>query len=380
MSWNKPGNDPRNEKNPWAKKEAPPDLDEVFRRAQAWFAGLFAGSNTPPRRPTSSLDKGNGSGSALSAGAIVLMLGFVYLVSGIYIVQPAERAVLTRFGKYVDTVGPGPHWFPRFIESKKIVNVEAMHTMRQGGPMLTKDENIINVEVAVQYRIIDSKEYLFNVEGPENSLQQAIDSALRYVVGHATLDEALTWGRTEIAAAVRKQVAEAVDSYKAGLMIVEVAMQPATPPEEVKSAFDDVIRAQEDEQRFINEADAYTRQIEPIAEGNAQRLLEDAKAYKEEVSYHAKGDTERFLALLPEYKKAPTVTRDRLYMDTMQEVLSKTGKVIMGSDANGLVYLPIDQMLHAKKTVLPGMEDLNATASKPAPSTTAVAGHRRVEN
>ncbi|MES2211908.1 MAG: FtsH protease activity modulator HflK, partial [Pseudomonadota bacterium] len=294
MSWNNSGN----EQKGWGPKStppggSPPDLEELFKQ---WYKKLF-GAKGPTRTGSAKPNKAN----SIGAGLIVVGLSALYMVSGIYIVQPAERVVITRFGKYMDIVGPGPHWFARGIEQKYVVDVQAVHTTRHGGLMLTRDENIVNVEIAVQYCIDDARAYLFNVDDPERSLKQVTDSSLRYVVGHSTLDEVLTHGRSELAAAVRTQIKETLAGYSTGLSVVEVALQPATPPEEVKSAFDDVIRAQEDEQSLMNEADAYARKVEPIAQGQSRRILEEAQAYKERVVLHATGDASRFAAVLPAY-------------------------------------------------------------------------------
>lgn len=349
MSWNEPGDSDKDRKNdPWSNnrpnnEEGPPDLEELFKKLQIKLSGSFGGKGSPP-------PSGKGSGSGIAGmGLIVFLLLAVYVISGIFLVQPAERAVITRFGQYHATLGPGPHWMPRFIDKKTIVDIEAIQTTRQGGHMLTRDENIVNVELAIQYRILSPEDYLFNDEQPEYSLAQVTNSALRYVVGHTTLDEVITRGRAEVAQSIRMQVSETLDSYGAGLEIVEVAMQPATPPEEVKNAFDDVIRAREDEQRYVNEADAYARKIEPIAEGKARRMLEEAQGYKEREVLLATGETQRFLALIPKYRMAPGVMEDRMYFDTMETVLGETPKVLVDSDGSNLMMLPLGDILNQAK-------------------------------
>jgi membrane protease subunit HflK len=348
MSWNEPGgnnnnNKNNNEKDPWSKNDAPPDLEELLKKMQMRFANQFGGGRFTPRGP------GGQGASAWSAGLIVLFVFVVYLISGIYIVQPAEKAVVTRFGQYLGTQGAGPHWIPRFIDKKQIVNVEAVHTTSQTASMLTKDENIVNVEIAVQYRIEDPKAYLFELARPEFSLKEVIRSALRNVVGHTNLDDVLTKGRALVASQIRDQISQALDSYQSGLALIEVAMQPATPPEAVKSAFDDVIRAREDEQRYINEADTYARKIWPLAEGKARRILEEANAYQQQVVLQAKGETARFTALLPEYQAAPEVMRDRLYLATLSDVFARTPKVIVDGDGSNLMMLPLDQIFNGMK-------------------------------
>ena len=353
MSWNEPGGGKnRNDKDPWSKGDAPPDLEELFKKLQIRFANKFGGA-----RPGGG---GNGAAPAIGVSWIILLLFAMYMISGVYIIQPAEKAVVTRFGKYLETYGAGPHWMPRFIDRREIVNVEAVHSTTQGGSMLTRDENIVNVEIAVQYRVENPKDYLFNLSRAEHSLKEVIRSALRNVVGHTDLDDVLTKGRALVASQIREQISQALDMYGAGLAIVEVAMQPATPPEAVKSAFDDVIRAREDEQRYINEADTYARGIWPRAEGRARRILEEAKAYQQEVVFNATGETARFRALLPEYQSAPQVTRDRLYLGAMSEVFSRTPKVFLDNEGGNLMMLPLDQMLAGKTPSLFGADN-NAT-------------------
>ena len=343
MSWNEPGgnNDDKDKKDPWSKNEAPPDLEELLKKMQLRFANQFGGGRFNSKGPSGP--------SAMGFSWIALILFAIYLISGIYIVQPAEKAVVTRFGKYYATQGAGPHWLPRFIDRKQIVNVEAVHTTSQSASMLTKDENIVSVEIAVQYRIEDPKAYLFHLARPEFSLKEVIRSALRNVVGHTKLDDVLTKGRALVASQIRDQITAALDEYNSGLALIEVAMQPATPPEAVKSAFDDVIRAREDEQRYINEADTYARKIWPLAEGKAKRILEEANAYKQQVVLQANGEAVRFNAILPEYAANPAVMRDRLYLGTMTDVLSRTPKVIVDGDGSNLMMLPLEQLFKGIK-------------------------------
>lgn len=317
-------------------QSGPPDLDQIWRN---WMRKL---------RKTSS----NGGGASFSSetspkpwGVAIAVLLVLYLLSGIYIVQPAERAVITQFGAYKETVGPGPHWFARFIQAKQILDVDEVMTTQHGGMMLTEDENIVNVKLAVQYQVGDPREYLFNSVDPKSTLRHTVDSAIRYVIGHSTLDEILTSGRTLIASAIKDQIVQTLEMYHIGLTISAVAMQEAEAPEEVKAAFLDAIRAREDEERLVNQAEAYASKIEPIAEGHATRLLEDAKAYKEEVALLAKGKTSRFDALVNEYQQAPQVMRDRYYIDTMQKVLSSSTKVLVDvKKGNNFFYMPLDKL------------------------------------
>jgi len=281
-------------------------------------------------------------------GGWYLLVGVcvVYLLSGIYIVGPAEEAVVLRLGRYVGTVLPGPHWIAPFIERKEIVNVQEVKTSKHGGQMLTKDENIVSAEIAVQYRIHNPKDYLFNVVHPERSLQQVSESALRAVVGQSTLNEVLTSGRSGIGTEIKRQVQQNLNNYHSGIEISDLAMQQTKAPEEVKAAFDDAIKAQQDEERLVNQAQAYAHKILPIAEGHAKRTFEEARAYKERVILEAEGKTAKFAKVLPEYQRAPGVTRDRLYLDTLQEVYTNTPKVLVDvAGGNNLVYLPLDKLL-----------------------------------
>ena len=289
MSWNEPGN--RDEKNkkrdPWGTQgQEPPSLDEVWRRLQAKLQGLLGARQSPrshsttPKDPTSKM-----FGVSLFVG--LLLLG--YVLAGIYVVGPAERAVVLRLGHYVGTQLPGPHWIAPIIETKYIVNVDEVKAIKHGGQMLTKDENIVSAEIAVQYRVSNPSDYLFNLVNPVLSLKQVSESALRAVVGQSTLNEVLTSGRSEIGAEIRKQVQLNLNNYKAGIEISDLAMQQTKAPDQVRAAFDDAIKAQQDEERFVNEAQAYSLKIIPIAEGNAKRTIEEGKAYREQVILNSQG-------------------------------------------------------------------------------------------
>ncbi len=323
---------------------SPPDLDQILQDWINKMKRLFSSNEkTAPFRGKAP-EKSDFS-LPFSYKSLVLVILGGYLLSGLYIVDPAERAVVTQFGAYQTTVGPGPHWLIPLIQSKTIVNVDEVMTTQHGGMMLTKDENIVSVKLAVQYKVEDPREYLYNLTDPEGSLRNVVDSAVRYVIGHSTLDQILTNGRTLIAAQIKEQITQNLDAYHAGLLVSAVAMQEAEAPEEVKAAFLDAIRAREDEERLVNQAEAYASRIEPIARGQAIRLTEDAKAYKEQVSLLAKGETNRFNALLPEYDRGPDVMRDRLYIDAMQKVLSTTSKVVVNvKKGNPFVYLPLDKI------------------------------------
>lgn len=341
MGWNEPDKD----KDKWNGKNQPPDLDEALKRLQNKLKSAFSGGS------------GNGKPSGNSGGwAMALVVFFVALVlwalSGIFIVDPAEQAVILRFGKYTETVGPGPHWIPRFIYSKIVVNVDRVSDYSYTAHMLTKDENLVSVSLVVQYRVGDPEDYLFNVTDPQESLHQATSSALREVIGHNTLDQIITEGREAWGSSVNESLIRILKRYETGIIVVNVSPQPARAPEAVQDAFDDAIKAQEDEKRFKEQARAYAAQVVPIAEGNAKRISAEANAYAEQVVLKAKGEIAEFLALLPAYDNAPVLTGERLYLEAMQQVLSKSSKIIVDGKSGNLLYLPLEKLgmqpLHTK--------------------------------
>ncbi|AIK17529.1 FtsH protease activity modulator HflK [Glaesserella parasuis] len=371
MSWNESGN----QQDPWGKpgqkkpeqeqpsgqekepnkqsnEPQPPDLEEVFNSLlKKMGGGRGNGSNQNNRPPVS-------AGKFLP---VLLGLGLVvWGASGFYTVQEAERGVVTRFGKLHEIVLPGLNWKPTFIDNVTPVNIERVLELRTNGSMLTQDENMVLVEMTVQYRIEDPAKYLFSVTKPDDSLKQATDSALRYVIGHMTMDDILTTGRAIVREKTWNALRDIIKNYDMGLLITDVNFQYARPPEEVKAAFDDAIKAQEDEQRLIREAEAYARGQEPIARGQAQRILEQANAYKEQVVLNARGEVQRFIQLLPEYKAAPEVTRDRLYIQTMEKVMKNTPKLMVdSSNGNNLTVLPIDRLM-AKSTTNEAVKTLSS--------------------
>lgn len=341
MPWSEPSRknkQNRDSSNKSSGSNGPPDLEEMIKRFLQKLNLFFQSS----QRSTS-----GGSGTIKHFKNYQLILSFVlalWFLLGIFIVDPAEEAVILLFGKYQTTLGSGPHWIPRFIESAYIVNEQKILTHSYESQMLTKDENIVSVALAIQYRISDARYYLFNVVNPQESLRQATASALRQVIGRTTLDDVLTKGRERVRQEVTDALNKILARYKTGILVTDVSMQPARAPEEVKEAFDDAIKAQEDEQRYINQAQAYAMQVVPTAKGQAQRILADAKAYREQIVFAAKGETAAFLALLPQYQKAPAVTHDRLYLDMMESVLTSTSKVLINSNGNSMFYLPLDKV------------------------------------
>lgn len=362
MSWNEPGGD---KKDPWSGRDedpnGPPDLDEAIRSLQEKISGIFGGG------------KGRGSGAGGTGGSMrslgFLAIGAVILwaLSGFYIVDEGNRGVETRFGKYVETTQPGLNWhIPAPIEQADVVNISQQRILevgyRSGGRqqalgsvprealMLTKDENIVDVRIAVQYQVKDAKDFLFNVKNPGATLKQVTESVERGVIGHSTMDFVLTEGRSEIVSEMKKEIQEIMDSYQSGVVVTSVNMQDAQPPEQVQGAFEDAIKAREDQQRLINEAQAYANGVVPVARGNASRVIQEAEGYKARVIASAEGEGSRFSELLSEYKKAPEVTRTRLYIDTMEAVLSKTKTVMVDvKGSNNLLYLPLDQLAHPEQ-------------------------------
>lgn len=346
MSWNEPGDRDDKKKDPWGREneQSPPNIDEALRQLQQKLKGLFGGKEGSKNNYSKPIQSGSSKGVSIS-----LLLGIalaIYIIAGIFVVEPAEEAVILRFGRYVRTEGPGPHWIAPLIETKQVLNVKEVKTSKRGGPMLTKDENIVNAEIAVQYRIGNARDYLFNLVHPVKTLEQVSDSALRAVVGQSTLNEVLTSGRSEIGLEIRKQVEQNLNNYHSGLEISDLAVQQTKAPEEVKAAFDDAIKAQQDEERLVNEAEAYAHKIIPIAEGHAKRTSEEAAAYQQQVILEAEGKTAKFSKILPEYQKAPQVTRDRLFIDTLQDVYANSAKVLVDvAGGNNVMYLPLDKLV-----------------------------------
>lgn len=337
MGWNEPDKD----KDPWSGKNQPPDLDEALKRLQEKFKKIFGGGSNNNTGDGSSTPGGGG----MLAGIILLAAFVLWALSGIFIVAPAEQAVILRFGKYIETVGPGPHWIPRFISSKRVMNVDKVSDYSYSAQMLTKDENLVSVAVVVQYRIMDLEDYLFKVADPKDSLKQATSSALREIIGQTTLDQIITEGREIWGGMVANNLIEILDSYQTGIKVVNVSPQPARAPENVQDAFDDAIMAQEDEKRFKEQARAYEASVVPIAVGNARRITEQAKASSEQVVLRAKGDTAEFLKLLPEFTRSPFVTGERMYLDAMEQVLTKSSKIIVDGKAGNMLYLPLEKLL-----------------------------------
>lgn len=340
MAWNDDGND----RDPWGGRrndDGPPDLDEVVKKMQDKIGGIFGG-----RRSSTGRDDGP------QFMWVPILIGIVALLAYemVWRIEPAERGVVMRFGKYVDTLLPGPHVrLPRPFEEVIKINVQQIRPFTVDATMLTGDENIVDVEMAVQYRIKNVKNYLFLIADPDSTVNRAAESAIRDIIGQSTLDFVITEGRAQIAADATTLIQTILDNYQSGIEVTSVSMQPAKPPEQVKAAFDDAIKAREDEQRRINEAEAYRNEVVEKTQGEAARILLEAEAYKEQVIAEATGEAERFNKLLVEYNKAPAVTRKRLYIETVEEVFAGNSKIMLDSGAaggsNSLLYLPLDKMM-----------------------------------
>ena len=396
MAWNEPGGGNRDPWNSGGRDQGPPDLDEVVRKLSDKFGALLGNR----RNGGSNGNNGGGGGDASGSGmvGVGLIVGIIaligWLIASIYIVNEGERGVVLRFGRYLETTMPGPHLrlFP--IDRVEIVNLEqrrfreigyrsgsggarqpAIRSVPKEALMLTQDENIVDVRLAVQYQIYDPpRAYLFKVLDPESVLVQVVESATRETIGKSTMDFVLTEGRSAIVGDIQKLSQRILDQYETGLKIITVVLQDAQPPEEVQDAFADAIKAREDEQRLKNEAEAYANEVIPRARGQAARRLQEASAYKEQVIAQAQGEASRFSQLLAAYQKAPAVTRERLYLETLESVLSRSSKVLMDvKGANNLLYLPLDRLI--KPNEAPGgAGGIPLSETLPSASTPSVDG------
>ncbi|MBT3610796.1 MAG: FtsH protease activity modulator HflK [Gammaproteobacteria bacterium] len=339
MAWNESGG---GDKDPWGNRgdQGPPDLDEAIRKLQGQLSGLFGGGKGAT---------GGGGGGGISAGSISLLLivlAGLYVFSGVYQVDEQERGVVFRFGKLMDQeVTPGLHWNPPLIDQVQLVNVTQVQSHSHQASMLTKDENIVDISLTVQWVIASAADYLINVRDPKKSLDQATESALRHVAGSSTMDQVITDGREAIAIEVQERLRTYLKSYGTGIDITKVNIDRSAPPVQVQDAFNDVQKAKEDQQKFINQATAYSQQVVPEARGKAQRQLEEAQAYRDRVIARSEGEAERFEKLLNEYSLAKQVTRDRLYIDALENVFKNASKVMVDVEGgNNMMYLPLDKL------------------------------------
>jgi len=380
MAWNDPqwGNNGNRNKN-----SGPPDLDELWRRLNERLNGMFGNRNTEGGGGFSSGGAGGGNLLGLLFGALFL----VWVASGFYIVDTGQRGVVLRFGKYIETTEPGPRWhLPWPIESREIVNIDQVRTVEIGyrnnvkskvlreSLMLTDDENIIDLQFAVQYILKDPEEFLFVNRAPEDTVLQVAETAMREIVGKNRMDFVLYEGRAEIATRAKVLMQQILDRYKTGISISQVTLQNIQPPEQVQAAFDDAVKAGQDRERLKNEAEAYSNDVVPRASGLASRLKEEAAGYKQAVIANAEGDASRFSQIVTEYQKAPQVTRQRMYLDTMQTVMNNTSKVVIDQKGgNSLLYLPLDKLQQIVNQPNSGASDallqppVAATTTPPAP-------------
>ena len=384
MSWNEPGGD---KKDPWSGRgdqKGPPDLDEAIRSLQEKLSNLFGGGKSGGGGGGNSPQMFTTENALKNVGYICAGFFVVWLASGIYTIDEGFQGIETRFGQYIGTTNSGLNWHIPFpIESVEKINVkeqrfiEIGYRSSMGGSaqgsvsvpkealMLTKDENYIDVKLAVQYQVKDAKDFLFNLKDPKATLVQVTESALRGVVGGSDMDFVLTEGRSEVVAQTKTEIQKTLDTYNSGIQISSVNLQDAQPPEQVQNAFEDAIKAREDQQRFINEAEAYANDVVPKARGAAARKIQEAQGYKEQVIAQAEGETARFTKLLGEYKKAPDVTRKRLYLEAMETVLSETSSVVVDvKGGNNMMYLPLDKLMqqHPLTTLQPEDQAINQSS------------------
>ena len=346
--------------------QGPPDLEEVWRDVNRRLAGLFGGKRNGDGGSGGSSPRQFGGGVGLIVGVVVAL----WAASGFYIVDASQRGIVLRFGKYIQTTEPGLRWrFPYPIETHELVNLTGVRTVEIGyrgseknkvlseALMLTDDENIVNIQFAVQYVLKDPQQFLFNNRDPDTNVVQAAESAIREIVGKSRMDFVLYEGREQIAADAAKLMQEILDRYEAGILISKVTMQNAQPPEQVQAAFDDAVKAGQDRERQKNEGQAYANDVIPKARGTAARLLQEASGYAARVVADAEGESARFKSVVAEYAKAPEVTRQRMYLDTMQQIFANTTKVMVDAKGNGnLLYLPLDKL----------MQSAGVTAAPPA--------------
>jgi membrane protease subunit HflK len=362
MAWNEPGNDGNgngNGNDPWGGgrksggDQGPPDIDEVIKIVTKKFNSLFGGSGGSSSNSGGSKKTSGGFNGGLIV-SLIAVLAVIWAFMGFYIVDEAERGVVLRFGKVIeDTELPGLHWNPPIVDDVTLVNVSQLNAKTYPSEaMLTTDENIIDIDVTVQYRIADPIKYVIAVQDPELSLDNASQSAIRHVVGGVSMDLILTTGRSKLADDVEERLQNYMNVYDTGIFISQVNVIDAQPPADVRPAFDDVIRAREDEERAQNQANQYANQIIPEARGEAQRQIEEANAYKEEVIARATGDASRFNALLTEYIKAPEVTRQRIYIESIQDVMVSSSKIMIDVEGgNNMLYVPLDKIMEQSGTV-----------------------------
>ncbi|MFL1456114.1 FtsH protease activity modulator HflK [Marinobacter sp. GN3S48] len=354
MAWNEPGGN-RNDNDPWGtgggrggNDQGPPDLDEALKKGLDKLNRMLGGKGGRSGGSGGSSSGGGGGFGAILALAAIIAVGYVVFQS-FYTVDEQERAVVLRFGEFSRTEEPGLRFKVPLIDDVTKVRVTNVRTAESSGQMLTQDENLVTVDLQVQYRVGDAKAYVLNIRDSNQALAFATDSALRHEVGSSTLDQVLTEGRVELAVRVEQRLQSFLRDYGAGLQIVRVNVESTQPPPAVQDAFREVQRAREDEQQVKEEAETYRNKVVPEARGQAQRMIEEANAYKEEVIERANGETARFLAMLQVYKMSPEVTRERMYLQALEGVLSSTSKVLVDTESSGnMMYLPLDRLTQGR--------------------------------
>ena len=364
MAWNQP--DGNGDRDPWGnrgRQRGPPDLDEILRKLQSQWGRLFGRRSVGGGGSGAGPGRGFGRGGFLGGGLVAVALLAAWWLAGIWIIQEPEKGVVLRFGAYDRTMDPGFNWAPYFIDSVDTVNVDHVRNAEIGfrnqgssvsavpreALMLTEDENIVDLQFAVQYRVKDPAQFLFENSEPEIALRQATESAVREIVGRSRMDFVLTEGRGAVAAETQGLIQEILDRYKTGLHVMSVNMQNAQPPAQVQDAFLDAIKAREDQERIINEAKAYQADVVPKARGEANAILAQAQAYQQRVEAIALGDASRFEQVLQAYRAAPEVTRDRLYLEAIESVFANTSKVLVDiPEGNNIMYLPLDQIIRSQ--------------------------------
>lgn len=404
MPWNEPGqngkdNGDNKSNDPWGGKgnQNPPDLDKIFGDFVKKLRGLFAskvskgsggGSNWQPA-PSSSSNKDHHYGFGITLAILII----IWAVSGLFIVNPAEQTVVLRFGKFADVMDPGLHWIARFIDTKYTVDVQKIYAFSLQGDFLTKSaeqtdlsnqiqvgskntsndqsKNLVNVELNVQYRIADPRAYLFNIVNPDETVQQVAASALSDMIGQMKLDEVLTTGREFLSSGVLDRIRAVMKNYNAGVEVLTVTLRKVQAPDQVRAAFSDVNRADQDRATFIQQAQAYASKVVPLAQGDAARILADANAYQQQVVLNAQAHVARYQALENAYTNSPEVTRERMYLETIQNVLSRTTTILFAANAgNNMMYLPLDKLIKQDEQGVPTIADTRL----PTPQMTQGAG------
>lgn len=352
MAWNKPKNH-KSESDPWGNKNRDEKKCENEKNKKNTILDLkkilFGFKNIFNKNTNSSVSMSKKTINPLII--IVFIISFVWFFSGFYTISETERGVVTRFGKFSHLVNPGLNWRPIFINEVKSVNVETVRELAASGMMLTADENVVRVEMNVQYKITNPSDYLFSVSYPDDSLRQATDSALRGVIGRSTMDRVLTEGRTLVRSDTQKEIEETIKPYKMGITILDVNFQTARPPEEVKEAFDDAIAARENREQYVREAEGYSNAVQPEANGKSQRILEEARAYASHIILEAQGEVSRFSKILPEYRMAKQITLKRLYIESMERLFSKNKKIFIDKNSNPTFFLSLDHFFNNIKSI-----------------------------